>query len=225
MNPPMSAYPVTYTQAPPEQRSRLTIFFRLIMVIPHYIWGMIYAIGYFFVVFAAWFVLLFTGRWPRGMYDFTAGFLRFWGRLNAYTYLVVDAYPPFDGGEHPEYPVRVHIGEPQEHYSRVLVLFRIILMIPVYVMAYIFSLWISAVSIALWFVGVIMGRTSPGLTDAMRLPMAYTTRAMAYYSLVTEGFPPFDPGPKQLSTSGPSSLEGGSHGGVGGGVGGPESLR
>lgn len=62
-------------------------------------------------------------------------------------------------------------------------------------MQYVFSLWLFVVAIALWVVGVITGRTPPALTEAMRMPMAYYLRATAYFLLLTEDWPPFDPGP------------------------------
>ena len=110
----MSNYPVTYTQSPPEQRSRLTVFFRFLLVIPHAIVACFYGIAAFVAVVVAWFAIVFTGRWPAALYDFAAGFLRFIGRMTAYMYLVVDVYPPFDGGEHPEYPVQLVIAPPKD---------------------------------------------------------------------------------------------------------------
>jgi len=191
----MSTYPVVYTQDPPEKRNRLTVFFRFFMVIPHFIWLCLYGIAFFVVVVIAWFAIVFTGRWPAALYDFAAGFVRYSGRVFAYMYLITDVYPPFDGGEHPEYPVQLVIAPPKEAYSRMKTFFRIILAIPVYIVQYVFSLWLFAVAVALWFVGVITGSTPPGLTEAMRMPMAYYLRASAYFYLVTEDWPPFDPGP------------------------------
>jgi len=186
----MSAYPIAYDQSPPIKRSRLTVFFRWLLIIPHFIWAMLYGLAATVVVFIAWFALLFTGRYPAGMYEFVAGYARFYTRLNAYTYLVVDQYPPFDGGEHAEYPVRLNIGLPQEKYSRLLVFFRFILVIPVFIFIYVLSIWIQVVAIAIWFVAVIMGKTGAGLTEAMRFPMSYTARGYAYTLLLTDKYPP-----------------------------------
>ena len=81
----MSAYPIVYDQSPPIKRSRLTVFFRFLLLIPHFIWAMFYGLAAYLVVFVAWFAILFTGKYPAGMYEFFAGFLRFYTRLNAYT--------------------------------------------------------------------------------------------------------------------------------------------
>jgi len=179
-----------YDQSPPIKRSRLTVFFRLLLLIPHFIWALLYGIAACIVVFIAWFAILFTGKYPAGMYEFVAGYLRYYTRLSAYGYLVVDTYPPFDGGEHPEYPVRLQIGPPQAKYSRLKVFFRFILAIPVYIFIYVLSIWLEVVAIAIWFVAVIMGKTGAGLTEAMRFPMSYTMRGTGYGLLLTDKYPP-----------------------------------
>jgi hypothetical protein len=190
----MHNYPVVYTQDPPEKRNRLTVFFRALMVIPLAIWAFFYGIAFFVVVVIAWFAILFTGRWPGGLYDFAAGFLRYSSRVFAYLYLITDVYPPFDGGEHPEYPVQIVIAPPKAEYSRLKTFFRAILAIPIYIVQYVFSLWLFVVAVAIWFCGVFAGRTSAGLMEAMHMPMAYYIRANAYFYLITEDWPPFDPG-------------------------------
>ncbi|HEY1538211.1 MAG TPA: DUF4389 domain-containing protein [Solirubrobacteraceae bacterium] len=188
----MSTYPVVYQQTPAVKRSRLTIFFRGIMSIPLEIWSLFYVLAAGVVVFLAWFAILFTGRYPAGMYGFVAGYTRFATRLAAYAYLVTDAYPPFDGGEHPAYPVTVAIAPPPLRLSRVTTFFRYPLLIPVAVIQFAFVIWLYLLAIALWFVGVITGKTSPGLTGAALFPLAYLTRALAYSNLLTDRWPPLD---------------------------------
>ena len=126
----MSTYPVVYEQSPPIERSRLTVFFRWILVIPQLIWSVFYGIG--------------------------------------------------------------AVAPPPESLSRLTTFFRGLIMIPVYIIMYVFLIWIEVVGIALWFVGVFTGKTSAGLTEAVRFPMAYITRATAYSLLLTDGWPPFE---------------------------------
>ena len=66
-------YPVTFKADYVEKRSRLTTFFRLLLAIPHLIAVFFYGLAAGVVVIVAWFALLFTGRYPQGMYDFVAG--------------------------------------------------------------------------------------------------------------------------------------------------------
>ncbi len=188
----MNTYPVAYSLDSPEQRNRLTVFFRYFMCIPHVIVAFFYGIAALLAVTVGWFAILFTGKFPPGLYEFVAGFLRFSGRLMAYYHLAVDQFPPFDGGEHPEYPVQVHISPPLESYSRVKVFFRYFLAIPIMIVAGVLGFWAALVATALWFVAVFTGKTSPGLTGALNMPLTYVIRATSYYYLLTETWPPFD---------------------------------
>ncbi len=189
---PTSSYPIAYAHAPAVDRSRLTVFFRLIMVIPHAIWSIFYGFAAGVVTFIAWFAILFTGRYPKGMYDFVAGYVRFYMRLTGYMFLVTDEFPPFDGGEHPQYPVRVRIPPAPQSLSRMTTALRFFLLIPVWILLYVFSIWIQVVAIAFWFVAVFTGKTSASLIDAVRFPMAYTARGYAYMYLLTDVWPPLD---------------------------------
>jgi len=66
------------------------------LAIPHYIVLFFLGIAVFFVVIFAWFAVLFTGRYPRGAFDFVEGVLRWGNRVTGYAFtLVTDAYPPF----------------------------------------------------------------------------------------------------------------------------------
>ena len=72
----MSSPVVVFKTEYVEPRSRLTTFFRLIMVIPHAIVWSFWAIAAFFAVVAAWFAIVFTGQYPQGLYDFVTSFQR-----------------------------------------------------------------------------------------------------------------------------------------------------
>lgn len=78
-----------------EGRSRLTIFFRLIMVIPQLFVLFFVAIAAWVVMVIGFFAVIILGRWPTGLNDFLIGFLRWTTRVNAYCYLLTDEYPPF----------------------------------------------------------------------------------------------------------------------------------
>src|SRR5919201_6986360 len=67
-----------------------------LLAIPHYIVLIFLWIAAFFVVVFAWFAILFTGRYPRGLFEFVEGVLRWGNRVTAYAFLLVtDRYPPF----------------------------------------------------------------------------------------------------------------------------------
>lgn len=187
----MSPYPIGYEADFVEERSRLTTFFRYILAIPVYLVGAVYGIGLMFTLVIAWFALLFTGRYPDGLYNYNAGVLRYFNRLNGYTRLLTDVYPPFDLAEHPEYPVRAPIAPAKESYSRVKVLFRVILGIPVMLINYALTILANVCTFLSWVVIVFTGKQSKSLQDAINLATGYGTRAGGYFFLITEDWPPF----------------------------------
>src|SRR5262249_2210835 len=73
-----------------EPRSRLTTFFRWILAIPHLIFASLWGIVASIVVLIAWFAILFTGRFPAGMYNLVDGWVRYYSRVFGYMYLVSD---------------------------------------------------------------------------------------------------------------------------------------
>jgi hypothetical protein len=87
----------------PDARQDLNRWLPLVkwfLAIPHYIVLFFLGIATFFVVIVAWFAILFTGRYPRGLFDFVVGVMRWSNRVQAYAViLVTDDYPPFRLGE------------------------------------------------------------------------------------------------------------------------------
>jgi hypothetical protein len=184
------SYPVTFEADYVESRNRLTAFFRLILAIPLMIWLYVYAIVAGIAIVIAWFAIVLTGQYPRGLYDFVAGYTRFLARFTAYTVLLCDPYPSFGGADDPAYPVRMEF-QPLEHYSRLKAFLRIILAIPVVILRYVMGILLEIGAIAAWIVIVITGKMPRGLFDLMVLANSYTARSDAYLYLLTETYPPF----------------------------------
>jgi hypothetical protein len=91
-----AAYPASLTFVDTEgARNRLTVGFRLILIIPHMIVVGLLSIAWWVTSFVAWFAILFTGNYPEGLYNFGVGVLRWFIRIEAYLLLLVDEYPPF----------------------------------------------------------------------------------------------------------------------------------
>jgi ABC-type multidrug transport system permease subunit len=91
----MEQYPITVGVEYSDRLSRLTTFFRGILIIPHSI--VIAALGIVagILLFISWWAILFMGRYPRGMFNFVSGYLRWITRVNGYSYFLTDKYPPF----------------------------------------------------------------------------------------------------------------------------------
>ncbi len=183
------SYPVVFEMDYVKRRSRLTTFFRYILAIPQFFFATFYAIAVYIVLIMAWFALLITGRWPGSLYEFAGGFLRYLTRFSAYLFLGVDRYPPFSGAEDDNYPVRVHIAPPLNHYSRVKVFFRPIYAILALVIRYAVGIVISFVAFLSWFAIVITGRQPASLQNALDFSLSYTTRADALICLITQTYP------------------------------------
>lgn len=185
-------YPVSYAADPVlEGRNRLTTFFRYIVSIPWLIVVGLYGIAAEIAAVIAWFAIVFTGKYPEGLYNFNAGFLRAAARVNGFSYLLTDEYPPFGGEEAPQYPVRVGVPPALDSYDRLKTGLRLIFGIPVYLLAIVQSLILSVCTLIAWFAIVFTGKMPDGLFNPMRSANAYLTRAGAYFLLLTEDWPPF----------------------------------
>jgi Domain of unknown function (DUF4389) len=185
-------YPVSYqADFPGGGRNRLTAFFRYIVAIPWLIVAALYGFAASIAIFIAWFALVFTARFPEGLYNFVAGYVRFNTRVNAFIYLATDEWPPFNGDINESYPVRVGIPPPKPEYSRLKAGFRLIVGIPVILLAYVQSLIALVIALIGWFAILLTGKLSEGLFDPLRSALAYSARATAYFGLLTEDYPPF----------------------------------
>lgn len=100
----MARYPANFTIEYPEKLSRgkllLKVFLGWAYVgIPHGIILYFYAIAVAVITFIAFWIILFTGKYPKGLYDFVVGYIRWSNRVNTYLYLMRDEYPPFTTDE------------------------------------------------------------------------------------------------------------------------------
>jgi hypothetical protein len=185
-------YPISYAlDYEGEDRNRLTTFFRYFVVIPWAIVGALWFIVAEIFAFIAWFAIVFTGRYPEGLYNFNAKALRMVARVNGFYVLATDEYPPFNGDPDDSYPVRVGIAEPKPEYSRMKTLFRLIVGIPVFLLSWVQGIIAGVISIIAWFAILFTGRFPEGMFEALRSALAYQTRAAAYILLMTEDYPPF----------------------------------
>lgn len=88
-------YPAAYDLVDPTRRDRLTVAFRIILGIPHFIVLFFLMFAWWIVSVFAWFVILISGAYPGGLYNFSVGCLRWLLRVESYLLLLVDDYPPF----------------------------------------------------------------------------------------------------------------------------------
>jgi hypothetical protein len=182
--------PISFDATYDIPRSRLTTFFRLIIVIPWAIWASIYGIAALVVVIIAWFAMLFTGRYPEGMYNFVAGYLRLSTRVYAYALLLTDELPSFGGGPEPEYPVKVDVAPRQERYHRGKTFFKYVLWFPqMLIGGYGLAFVVQFAAFISWFRILATGRQSITMHEALVGSSAYLVRSSGFILLLTEAHP------------------------------------
>ncbi|MFD9517490.1 DUF4389 domain-containing protein [Streptomyces sp. NPDC059979] len=195
--------PVRVTATLEAPLSRWLWLVKWILAIPHYIVLAFLWIAFLVVSVIAFFAILFTERYPRALFDFNLGVLRWSWRVSYYAYAVMgtDRYPPFSLGPEPGHPARLDVVYP-ERLSRGLVLVKWwLLAIPHYL-------------VIAFFTGAVHGGwSSIGLTGLLALiavvTLAFTAkyprdlfdlvvglnrwvlRVTAYASLMTDEYPPF----------------------------------
>ncbi len=180
---PLLSFDVEY----PERLSRLLIFVKWLVAIPHFVILYFLGIAVAAVWFIAFFAVLILGRYPRGLWDFMMLYLRWTGNVYSYLSLQRDEYPPF--GDTP-YPVQMHLTYP-ETLSRWKVLVKWLLIIPHLI---VWSLVAFAAFIALviaWFAILITGSYPKGLFDFVTGTYRWWYRISAYSYFLTDRYPPF----------------------------------
>jgi hypothetical protein len=205
-------YPVTLEGELQEPLSRWLWLVKWLLVIPHVIVLFFLWLAFFVLTIVAGFAILFTQRYPRGIFDFNVGVMRWTWRVGFYSYgaLATDQYPPFTLGPAPDYPARLEVEYP-ERLSRGLVLIKWwLLAIPQYVLVGIFEggsgYSVGLVGILVFFAAVALlftTRYPPGIFSFVMGLNRWTIRVLAYAALMRDEYPPFrlDQGPNEAVTA------------------------
>jgi uncharacterized protein DUF4389 len=204
-----SPYPLQLIGELSPRLSRGLWLVKWLLAVPHFVVLVFLWIGFVVVSVTAFFAILFTGRYPRGLFDFNVGVLRWSWRVGFYSYsaLGTDKYPPFMLKDVPDYPARLEVEYP-ESLSRGLVLVKWwLLALPHYLVIAVFvgGAWAGSgidrlygggglVGLLVLFAGIMLLFTSrypKPLYDFVLGMNRWVFRVAAYAFLMTDAYPPF----------------------------------
>ncbi len=191
--PTPSGYPVRYDAQYEAKHSRLLLFFRWLLIIPHLL--VLYALGAVanIMTFIAFFAILFTKKYPRGLFDFVVNIHRWQANVGAYIFMLRDEYPPFSW-EPGSYPVTFEADYPGE-MARFAPLYKWLLAIPNLIVL----VFVAIVAILLWFISwfaiLFTGTFPKGMFDFIVGTHRWSVRLNAYVYLLTDKYPPFSTKP------------------------------
>jgi hypothetical protein len=230
-------YPVRVDAALDAPLSRWLWLVKWLLVIPHYIVLAFLWAGFVILSAVAWVAILATGRYPRAIFEFNVGVLRWTWRVQYYAIgaFGTDRYPPFTLADDPSYPAHLEVEYPQR-LSRGLALVKWwLLAIPQYIIVALFTgggLWLgwrAGVSDGSWggagLIGIlavvaavvllVTGRYPEQIFDFVLGMDRWVLRVAAYAGLMTDQYPPFrldmgghDPGTLTLPPSAPARQAG-----------------
>jgi len=173
------------------RHSRVLVFFRLPLLIPHLIWFALWSVAAVVVGILNWFATLFTGTPARPFHRFLSAYVRYTLHVYAFGYLVANPFPGFVG-EEGRYPIDVVLPE-RRRQSRWVTGFRLILAIPAFAVNAALGGALSIAAILTWFVALATGAAPWGLRNLSAYALRYAAQLNAYLFLLTEQYPHASP--------------------------------
>jgi hypothetical protein len=184
---PRPDHPVRLAVHNDLRRSRLTVFFRLLLALPHLVWFLLWTVVALFAVIAAWFAAVVRGTVPLALHRFLGAYVRYGVHLGAFVYLVANPFPGFTGRAG-SYPVDAELPA-AERQGRATVGFRLLLAIPALLVNGALGAVLLTAAVLGWFAALALGRMPRGLREAGAYALRYAAQAWAYVFLLTGRYP------------------------------------
>ena len=200
---PLPAHPVRLTISDDPRRSRLTIFFRLPLALPHLVWLLLWSIPVYVSSVVAWLWTLVAGELPAPLHRFYARFVRYSAHVVAFLYTAAGPFPGFTGAPG-SYPIDVEV-DPREPQNRWRTAFRGLLALPALLVASAIAGAAQTAAIGAWFFSLFQARTPLGLRALMSWSLRYSAQLYAYGLFLTERYPYSAPGPCDRPAAPPPS--------------------
>jgi hypothetical protein len=188
----LADHPIHLVNDDDLHRTRLTVFLRILLSIPHWIWLALWGIAVYVAALLGWLIGIFTGRLPDALHNFIASYTRYFAHVYAYWHLLADPFPSFSGAA--AYPVDVTIAPPQNQ-NRLTIFFRLLLAIPAFLLAYVFRMLMGVLAFIGWFYALATGRMSEGIENLGNFALRYEAQTLGYSLLLTDRYPSLGGGP------------------------------
>jgi hypothetical protein len=169
------------------RRSRLTVFFRLLLWVPHLAWWILWTVLAWPTAVLNWLCALVLGRAPRPFARFLSAYIRYSTHQSAFLQVIGGPFPGF-AGTAGSYPIDLEI-EPFERQRRATILFRIVLLLPALLISSAATSVSGIAALLGWFSSLVRGRMPVGLRNAGAWAIAYNGQFLAYAFVLSDRYP------------------------------------
>jgi len=173
------------------RRSRVTVFFRLLLALPHIVWLALWSVLLVFAVIANWFVTLFAGRPASSLHRFTCAWVRYRLHVYAFLYLAANPFPGFTGAPG-SYPLDLELPAPAPQ-NRWKTFFRLFLVIPAGIVTSALGWGLFLTAVFTWFYALARGSAPWGFRNYAAYALRYDAQTNAYFLLITDAYPHASP--------------------------------
>ena len=188
---PAASYPVRVDAVYPTELNRFLPLVKWFLAIPHYFVLGFIGIAVFFAKIYAFFVVLFTGRYPESVFIFVRNWLAYAWDVTGYIMLLHDEYPPFSLAREGR-PATLEIDYPADGIDNWRPLVHWLLIFPYAILTSLLTAVAGFVAFIGVFVILFTGALPQGMFKLILIPNRWNYRTVAYAAFMVDRYPPFD---------------------------------